>query len=192
MCPGIFEPARAAFSAEPECEPSNESVETRSFGEAVAIPLSQKSDFDPTLALRPRATKRCDKAKKANHYQLSPELAVQESVAGGKSGKPVALMPGRFRQPRVALLIETSRSYGRDLLVGIARYVRAHPHWDIEFGESNPYDKLPRWFQLWEGDEGPGARDNPANRESPHEAQYSGGGSLLWAAKRRVPQRALR
>src|SRR5947209_1724137 len=31
---------------------------------------------------------------------------------------------GRFRRPRVALLIESSRAYGRGLLLGVARYVR--------------------------------------------------------------------
>ncbi|MGO8925893.1 MAG: substrate-binding domain-containing protein [Limisphaerales bacterium] len=88
----------------------------------------------------------------AAHRRSASRSAERESVKGVESGKPVLLLPARFRQPRVALLIETSRSYGRDLLVGIARYVRAHRPWDIEFGESNPYDKLPRWFQLWEGD----------------------------------------
>jgi LacI family transcriptional regulator len=49
-------------------------------------------------------------------------------------------------------MVETSRSYGRELLFGIARYVRAHGPWDIEFTESNPAEKLPKWFHNWEGD----------------------------------------
>jgi LacI family transcriptional regulator len=55
-------------------------------------------------------------------------------------------------RPRVALLIETSRAYGRDLLVGIAQYVRAHGPWDIEFQEGDPTEKLPQWFKTWKGD----------------------------------------
>lgn len=37
--------------------------------------------------------------------------------------------------PRVALLIESSRSYGRDLLIGIAKFVRIHGPWSIGFQE---------------------------------------------------------
>src|SRR5258706_14375146 len=42
---------------------------------------------------------------------------------GMKSLKP------RSSRPRVALLIESSRAYGRGLLVGIARYVREQGPW---------------------------------------------------------------
>ena len=54
--------------------------------------------------------------------------------------------------PRVALLIETSVSYGRDLLVGIAKYVRIHGPWSIEFEASATCETLPEWFARWKGD----------------------------------------
>jgi LacI family transcriptional regulator, galactose operon repressor len=54
--------------------------------------------------------------------------------------------------PRVALLIETSRSYGRDLLVGIAQYVRSHGPWSIEFQEGDTTERSPDWFKNWDGD----------------------------------------
>jgi LacI family transcriptional regulator len=54
--------------------------------------------------------------------------------------------------PRVALLIETSRSYGRDLLLGIARYVRIHGPWSIEFEEGDPCEVIPNWFRRWRGE----------------------------------------
>ena len=54
--------------------------------------------------------------------------------------------------PRVALLIETSRSYGRDLLLGIAKYVRIHGPWAIEFQEGDPSETVPEWFARWKGD----------------------------------------
>lgn len=57
--------------------------------------------------------------------------------------------PGR---PRVALLIETSRAYGRDLLVGIAQYVRVHGPWSIEFEEGDPCERMPGWFSAWKGE----------------------------------------
>ena len=53
---------------------------------------------------------------------------------------------------RVALLIETSRSYGRDLLLGIAKYVRIHGPWSIEFEEGDPCEVVPDWFARWTGD----------------------------------------
>src|ERR1700757_651050 len=56
------------------------------------------------------------------------------------------------RRPRVALLVESSRAYGRDLLVGIAQYVRVHGPWSIEFQEGDPGEELPEWFKRWEGD----------------------------------------
>ena len=48
------------------------------------------------------------------------------------------MLRARPQRPRVALLIETSRAYGRDLLVGIAQYVRVNGPWSIEFEEGDP------------------------------------------------------
>jgi LacI family transcriptional regulator len=60
--------------------------------------------------------------------------------------------PKRPRQRRVALLIETSRAYGRDLLVGVAQYVRIHGPWSIDFEEGDPCEVVPEWFRRWRGD----------------------------------------
>jgi LacI family transcriptional regulator len=54
--------------------------------------------------------------------------------------------------PRVALLIESSRSYGRELLMGIAKYVRIHGPWSIEFEEGDPGENFPKWFGRWKWD----------------------------------------
>lgn len=54
--------------------------------------------------------------------------------------------------PRVALLIESSRSYGRDLLMGIAKYVRIQGHWSVEFEEGDPCEQFPQWFDRWQWD----------------------------------------
>ena len=54
--------------------------------------------------------------------------------------------------PRVALLIESSRSYGRELLMGIAKYVRIHGPWSIEFEEGDPGEHFPKWFSRWKWD----------------------------------------
>jgi len=53
---------------------------------------------------------------------------------------------------RIALLIETSRAYGRDLLLGVRRYISEHEPWSVFVElrdlESNP----PRWLRNWDGD----------------------------------------
>lgn len=54
--------------------------------------------------------------------------------------------------PHVAILVETSKSFGRSLLQGIARYSRTHGPWSMYFDELGPDSKLPRWLKTWEGD----------------------------------------
>jgi len=55
-------------------------------------------------------------------------------------------------RPRVALLIESSRSYGRRTLFGVARYVREHRPWSIFLQERSLGDKSPAWLKDWVGD----------------------------------------
>ena len=63
----------------------------------------------------------------------------------------------RWRKKRsrhqVALLIESSRSYARELLIGIAKYVRIHGSWSVEFKEGTPIHNVPEWFasRKWNG-----------------------------------------
>ena len=61
-------------------------------------------------------------------------------------------LPEERHIPRVALLVESSRSYGRELLMGIAKYLRIHGHWSVEFEESEPWVKVPEWFDRWKWD----------------------------------------
>jgi LacI family transcriptional regulator len=55
-------------------------------------------------------------------------------------------------RPRVALLIESSRAFGRGLLFGVAQYVREHGPWSIFLQERSLGDLSPRWLKNWEGD----------------------------------------
>jgi LacI family transcriptional regulator len=55
-------------------------------------------------------------------------------------------------RPRVALLVESSRAYGRGVLHGIAEYVRLHGPWSIYLAERGLGDAPPPWFQGWDGD----------------------------------------
>src|SRR3954467_640942 len=57
------------------------------------------------------------------------------------------------RRPRVALIVETSVVYGREIHEGIAAYVRAHRPWSI-FVEQRELGALPpRWLTRrdWDG-----------------------------------------
>lgn len=55
-------------------------------------------------------------------------------------------------RPRVALLVESSRAYGRGLLHGIAEYIRLHGPWSIYLAERGLGDDPPPWLHGWEGD----------------------------------------
>lgn len=59
----------------------------------------------------------------------------------------------RRRGPlRVALIIETSTSFGRTLLCGVAAYVRETSPWLFYFGERSVFDPVPSWLKGWRGD----------------------------------------
>lgn len=56
------------------------------------------------------------------------------------------------RRPKVALVVETSLASGRDVLRGIARYVREQGPWSIYHEPRGLEDSVPRWLRRWEGD----------------------------------------
>jgi LacI family transcriptional regulator len=54
--------------------------------------------------------------------------------------------------PRVALLIESSRTYGRGILRGIARYAHVQGPWSIFSQERELDSGIPDWLERWKGD----------------------------------------
>jgi len=58
----------------------------------------------------------------------------------------------QISRPHVALLIETSLASGRDILGGIARYVREHRPWSLYHEPHALEDAAPRWLRRWRGD----------------------------------------
>src|SRR5262249_6382303 len=56
------------------------------------------------------------------------------------------------KTPHVAVLIETSRAYGRGLLEGVARYVRTQGPWSIYFVPQGLGEPPPTWLRNWQGD----------------------------------------
>jgi len=56
------------------------------------------------------------------------------------------------RPPRVALIVETSTSFGRRLLSGIAQYLRETRPWSVHFTDRSVNDATPPWIESWKGD----------------------------------------
>ncbi len=56
------------------------------------------------------------------------------------------------KRPRVALLVESSRAYGRGILSGVAKFVREHDPWSIFFQDLNLCDDTPGWLKSWQGE----------------------------------------
>jgi LacI family transcriptional regulator len=54
--------------------------------------------------------------------------------------------------PRILLLVETSRAYGRRIVEGIARYSLEYGPWSIHFEERGYETSPPSWLKEWRGD----------------------------------------
>jgi LacI family transcriptional regulator len=52
----------------------------------------------------------------------------------------------------VALIIETSLGSGRDILRGVARYVREHEPWALYHEPHGLEESVPQWLRRWNGD----------------------------------------
>jgi len=55
-------------------------------------------------------------------------------------------------QATVALVVETSRAYGRGLCSGIAEYARNHGGWNFVLQERDLRGGIPEWLPNWRGD----------------------------------------
>ncbi len=60
--------------------------------------------------------------------------------------------PLHSRPPHVALLVETSTSFGRRLIQGVADYVRENGPWSVYVEQRSIYDPAPPWLRHWDGD----------------------------------------
>jgi LacI family transcriptional regulator, galactose operon repressor len=52
----------------------------------------------------------------------------------------------------VALLVESTRAYGRGVLAGVATYLREYGSWTIDWHERNLSEAPPVWLAGWDGD----------------------------------------
>ncbi len=53
---------------------------------------------------------------------------------------------------KVALLIETSNAYGRELLQGVRSWLRERGEWSIRLSEQGRGASVPPWLRTWKGD----------------------------------------
>lgn len=56
------------------------------------------------------------------------------------------------KTPRVALFVETSRGYGREIVRGIWQYIQEHRRWSVLFRPHGLGEPAPTWATAWEGD----------------------------------------
>ena len=61
-------------------------------------------------------------------------------------------MPARVQRRNVALIVETSAVYGRQILSGIARYLKTHAAWSVFLDERELWTPPPDWLSHWRGD----------------------------------------
>jgi LacI family transcriptional regulator len=62
-----------------------------------------------------------------------------------------ALPVESVRQPHVALIVETSIHYGRQVLRGVTRYVRSHQPWSVFLEQRELWTSPPNWLRRWQG-----------------------------------------
>lgn len=60
-------------------------------------------------------------------------------------------MPRTAQRPSVALLIETSNRYSRELVHGIRSWIQTHRPWAVHLTEQGRGDYPPPWLSGWEG-----------------------------------------
>lgn len=100
---------------------------------------------------------------------------MKQSKGRGRTSKTASLGAPRRRQiPRILLLVETSRTYGRGLAEGVARYALDYGPWSIQFEERALDSSPPDWLREWRGD---GILSRTASLKLAR---------LLWATKRPI------
>lgn len=53
---------------------------------------------------------------------------------------------------QVAVLVDTSRSYGQDIVAGVRRYVAEHGPWSLYLEPRDLLSSFPEWLEQWPGD----------------------------------------
>ncbi len=81
----------------------------------------------------------------------SLHVSVCPHPAGSQHGRGSPTPPRMIDAYRVALVIETSNRYGRDLLYGVRDWIRGGERWAVRFTEQARRAPLPAWLADWKG-----------------------------------------
>jgi LacI family transcriptional regulator len=85
--------------------------------------------------------------------KFTPGARLKNRVPKTIASAPVTITLRRMQsRPRVALLVETSNAYARDILYGIRGYQREQGAWSIYLSEHGRGDIIPPWLRRWNGD----------------------------------------
>jgi len=68
------------------------------------------------------------------------------------SSRSGQLRPGQPTLVRIAVLLESSRAFGRGVLEGLAECLQTRRHWMVYYQEGGLGELLPGWFAAWQGD----------------------------------------
>ena len=66
---------------------------------------------------------------------------------------------------KVAVIVQSSKGYGRGLLAGISSFARTHRTWSIYHDDRILQDSIPEWLERWNGDGMIASFDNKALAE---------------------------
>lgn len=91
-------------------------------------------------------------AKRADSISRVGKQAQDHRALKDHNGQAHAPTPRSTAMLHVALLIETSGSYGRGVLRGVAKYNREHARWSTFFHPHGLGDAPPQWVTHWKGD----------------------------------------
>ncbi len=80
-----------------------------------------------------------------------PDSSKNLSAEATTTRKPRRRLLAPGQEPHVALIIETTLASGRDILGGIARYVREHGPWSLFHSPRSLDEPVPSWLKHWRG-----------------------------------------
>src|SRR5688572_23349971 len=80
-----------------------------------------------------------------SHGNLDPTAMPKPAPPRARNHRP-------RERPHVALIIETSLAPGREILRGVARYVREHGPWSTFLEPRSLEESVPGWLADWDGD----------------------------------------
>ncbi len=99
--------------------------------------------------------------------------------------------PAAVRAPRVAVLVDTSTTWGREIITGVHSYARIHGRWQLYFEARGP-EEIMGLPGGWQGEGRDRAREHAAAGRAPAAQGAAGGQRLRHRAQRGRTSRASR